>query len=71
MQQYLVRLDNSIVSQLNAVLGTEDAQRRADFQGTKVAEAEYGMLVEDMRKSLFSPSFTPSAFLPSLLPLCR
>ncbi|KAJ4402624.1 Inositol-pentakisphosphate 2-kinase, partial [Neurospora sp. IMI 360204] len=50
VQQYLIRLDNSIVSQLNDVLAKEDLQRRYDFRGTKVAEAEYGMLVEDMRK---------------------
>lgn len=66
VQQYLIRLDNSIVSQLNDVLAEEDLQRRYDFQGTKVAEAEYGMLVEDMRKSL-SPFPFPSLFLNPLL----
>ncbi|KAH7631723.1 inositol-pentakisphosphate 2-kinase [Sordaria sp. MPI-SDFR-AT-0083] len=79
VQQYLVRLDNSIVSQLNEVLGTEDAQRRADFQGTKVAEAEYGMLVEDMRKKSptdllleFKPKWlTPSPTAPSTATRCR
>ncbi|KAK3953577.1 inositol-pentakisphosphate 2-kinase [Pseudoneurospora amorphoporcata] len=64
-QQYLVRLDNSIVSELNAVLEDEDAQRRTDFQGTKVAEAEYGMLVEDMRKK--SPTDLLLEFKPKWL----
>lgn len=56
VQQYLVRLgEKALISHLNAVLENEDGQgqRRADFQGTRVAEAEYGMLVEDMRKSEF------------------
>lgn len=58
VQQYLVRLDSSIISQLNEVLLEQDSQRRHDFQGTKVAEeAEYGMLVEDMRKSSFCSPF--------------
>ncbi|KAL0473204.1 inositol-pentakisphosphate 2-kinase [Neurospora intermedia] len=79
VQQYLIRLDNSVVSQLNAILENEDAQRRADFQGTKVAEAEYGMLVEDMRKKSpldflleFKPKWlTPSPSAPSTATRCR
>lgn len=80
VQQYLVRLDNSIISQLNHVLAEQDSYRRHDFQGTKVAEeAEYGMLVEDMRKKSptdllleFKPKWlTPSPTAPSTATRCR
>ncbi|KAL2260394.1 hypothetical protein VTK26DRAFT_5600 [Humicola hyalothermophila] len=47
----LVRLGGeAIVSRLNDVLEKEDATRRPDFRGSRVAVAEYGMLVEDMRQ---------------------
>ncbi|KAK3333814.1 inositol pentakisphosphate 2-kinase-like protein [Cercophora scortea] len=53
VQQRLVRLgDAHVVSLLNAALDLHEAEtgRRDDFKGSKVAHAEYGMLVEDMRK---------------------
>ncbi|KAK3692515.1 inositol pentakisphosphate 2-kinase-like protein [Podospora appendiculata] len=53
VQQRLVRLgDAHVVSLLNAALDLHEAEtgRRHDFKGSKVAHAEYGMLVEDMRK---------------------
>ncbi|KAK3391938.1 inositol-pentakisphosphate 2-kinase [Sordaria brevicollis] len=80
VQQYLIRLDNSIISQLNHVLLEQDSSRRHDFQGTKVAEeAEYGMLVEDMRKKSptnllleFKPKWlTPSPTVPPTATRCR
>lgn len=58
VQHQLVRLGGeAIVSRLNDVLEKEDATRRADFRGSRVAMAEYGMLVEDMRQSK-SPSLS-------------
>lgn len=54
VQHQLVRLGgNEIVSRLNAALAREEGTRRVDFSGTRVAEAEYGMLIEDMRQSAF------------------
>ncbi|KAK3942972.1 inositol pentakisphosphate 2-kinase [Diplogelasinospora grovesii] len=60
VQQWLVRLrtngtdqgrdDDDIISRLNAALHANETLRREDFQGSKVVDAEYGMLVEDMRK---------------------
>lgn len=51
VRQELVRLGGrGIVSRLNAVLAQEEPRRRVDFRGSRVAEAEYGMLVEDMRQ---------------------
>ncbi|KAL2271586.1 hypothetical protein VTJ83DRAFT_957 [Remersonia thermophila] len=51
VRQQLVKLGGRrIVSRLNAVLENEESTRRVDFRGTRVAEAEYGMLVEDMRQ---------------------
>ena len=53
VQHRLIRLGgNEVVSRLNAVLAQKDATRRADFRGIRVAEAEYGMLIEDMRQSM-------------------
>ncbi|KAK0630723.1 inositol-pentakisphosphate 2-kinase [Bombardia bombarda] len=50
VQQHLVRLTNDIASHLNAALQGDEAGRREDFKGSQVADAEFGMLVEDMRK---------------------
>ncbi|KAK4157138.1 inositol pentakisphosphate 2-kinase [Chaetomidium leptoderma] len=51
VQHQLVRLgDERLVSRLNAVLEREEDLRRADFKGSRVAVAEYGMVVEDMRQ---------------------
>lgn len=53
VQHQLVKLgDEGLVSRLNAVLDEEEHTRRSDFKGSRVALAEYGMLVEDMRQSL-------------------
>ncbi|KAK3357375.1 inositol pentakisphosphate 2-kinase-like protein [Lasiosphaeria hispida] len=51
-EQRLVRLDASgeTISSLNKVLEKNEARRRKDFRGSRVAKAEYGMLVEDMCK---------------------
>lgn len=35
---------------LNALLSEDEPSRREDFRGGRVADAEFGMLVEDMRK---------------------
>jgi inositol-pentakisphosphate 2-kinase len=57
VKQSLIRLTGSgIVPKLNAVLAKNEAARRKDFQGSRVADAEYGMLVEDMRKRAYTPS---------------
>lgn len=53
VQHQLVKLGGEgLVSRLNAVLDEEEHTRRSDFKGSRVAPAEYGMLVEDMRQSL-------------------
>ncbi|OIW33600.1 hypothetical protein CONLIGDRAFT_184866 [Coniochaeta ligniaria NRRL 30616] len=50
VRQSLIRLTGSgIVPKLNAILAKNEATRRKDFQGSRVADAEHGMLVEDMR----------------------
>lgn len=63
VEQTLVRLgDSGIVDQLNYLLDDWDPppegrkSRRTDFVGHRVsADAEFGMLVEDMRKSELNP----------------
>jgi inositol-pentakisphosphate 2-kinase len=53
VQQRLVKLGGEeVVSCLNAALALKEETRRADFKGSRVAVAEYGMLVEDMRQSM-------------------
>lgn len=62
VQHQLVKLGGEgVVSRLNAVLVQEEDTRRADFKGSRVAVAEYGMLIEDMRQrlSLFPFPLTP------------
>jgi inositol-pentakisphosphate 2-kinase len=60
VQHRLVNLGGEeLVSRMNAVLAQNEGIRRADFRGSRVAQAQYGMLVEDMRQSLLL-----------LLPLC-
>ncbi|KAK0722464.1 inositol-pentakisphosphate 2-kinase [Lasiosphaeria miniovina] len=58
VQQRLVRLGGAggglVAARLNAALRTDEDGRRGDFQGSQVAAAEYGMLVEDMRKKSHS-----------------
>jgi inositol-pentakisphosphate 2-kinase len=51
VKQSLISLGGSgIVPRLNAILARNEAARRKDFQGSRVAgDAEHGMLVEDMR----------------------
>jgi inositol-pentakisphosphate 2-kinase len=49
--QSLVSLEGEgIVSKLNAVLEENEHARRKDFRGSRVANANHGMLVEDMRR---------------------
>ncbi|KAB5570499.1 inositol-pentakisphosphate 2-kinase [Coniochaeta sp. 2T2.1] len=51
VKQSLIPLTGSgIVPKLNAILAGNEAARRQDFRGSAVADADYGMLVEDMRK---------------------
>ncbi|KAK4032558.1 inositol pentakisphosphate 2-kinase [Parachaetomium inaequale] len=51
VQHQLIKLEGKqLVSRLNTVLDEEEHARRADFRGSRVAVAEYGMLVEDMRQ---------------------
>ncbi|KAL2148209.1 hypothetical protein VTH82DRAFT_5982 [Thermothelomyces myriococcoides] len=51
VQQRLIKLDGrELATRLNHILEEEEHSRRADFKGSRVAETEYGMLVEDMRK---------------------
>lgn len=38
------------MSKLNTLLSEDETSRRDDFRGGRVADAEFGMLVEDMRK---------------------
>jgi inositol-pentakisphosphate 2-kinase len=53
VQHRLVNLGGEeLVSRMNAVLAQNEGIRRADFRGSRVAQAQYGMLVEDMRQSL-------------------
>ncbi|KAK4169479.1 hypothetical protein QBC43DRAFT_307815 [Cladorrhinum sp. PSN259] len=58
VQQRLVKLGGpSVISKLNSTLDKEAQTRRHDFKGTRVANAEYGMLVEDMRAKSPTSSF--------------
>ncbi|KAK4123467.1 inositol pentakisphosphate 2-kinase-like protein [Parathielavia appendiculata] len=51
VQHRLVHLGGEqLVLRLNAVLAKNEDIRRPDFRGSRVAAAEYGMLVEDMRQ---------------------
>lgn len=51
VKQSLIRLAGSgIVSNLNTILAGSEAARRRDFQGSRVADTEHGMIVEDMRR---------------------
>ncbi|KAH6849782.1 inositol pentakisphosphate 2-kinase-like protein [Chaetomium sp. MPI-CAGE-AT-0009] len=51
VQQRLVKLGSEeVASRLNATLELKEETRRPDFRGSRVAIAEYGMLVEDMRQ---------------------
>jgi inositol-pentakisphosphate 2-kinase len=53
VQHQLVNLGGEeVVSRMNAVLAKDEDIRRVDFRGSRVAQAQYGMLVEDMRQSL-------------------
>ncbi|KAL2133396.1 hypothetical protein VTI74DRAFT_2439 [Chaetomium olivicolor] len=50
VQHQLVQLGGeAVITRLNAVLEQGEDTRRVDFRGSRVAMAEYGMLVEDMR----------------------
>lgn len=70
VQHQLIRLGgNEVVSRLNAVLAQEDATRRLDFRGTRVAKAEYGMLIEDMRQRMPTPFLDPLYSNPHSPPL--
>lgn len=69
VQQRLVKLGGEeVVSCLNAALALKEETRRADFRGSRVAVAEYGMLVEDMRQSMhrFLLPFTAHATPPCI-----
>ena len=50
VHQHLVRLGDNVVSRLNEILPKMEALRREDFRGDRVADVEFGMLVEDMDK---------------------
>ncbi|KAL2181585.1 inositol-pentakisphosphate 2-kinase [Thermothelomyces heterothallicus CBS 202.75] len=66
VQQRLIKLEGrELAARLNHVLEREEASRRADFKGSRVAETEYGMLVEDMRKR--SPDDVTLEFKPKWL----
>ncbi|KAL2169657.1 hypothetical protein VTG60DRAFT_5796 [Thermothelomyces hinnuleus] len=66
VQQRLVKLEGrELAARLNHVLEQEEDSRRADFKGSRVAETEYGMLVEDMRKR--SPDDVTLEFKPKWL----
>ncbi|KXX79525.1 Inositol-pentakisphosphate 2-kinase [Madurella mycetomatis] len=61
-QQILIKLgDASVISRLNNALRKEEGNRRPDFRGSRIALAEYGMLVEDMRPSMLQPPHIDSA----------
>lgn len=50
VKQSLIPLAGSgIVPKLNAILAQSEPTRRKDFRGSRVADADHGMLVEDMR----------------------
>lgn len=50
VKQNLIGLAGSgIVPELNAILANGEATRRRDFRGSRVADTEHGMLVDDMR----------------------
>lgn len=52
VEQELVSIRGSgVVEQLNSILEARDSQRRKDWQGTRVADVEYGMLVQDLRNT--------------------
>jgi inositol-pentakisphosphate 2-kinase len=66
VQQRLVRIrDSAVISRLNTTLKGEEDIRRPDFRGSQIAQAEYAMLVEDMRQrrlhSLVSPFHFPAS----------
>ena len=49
-----------LVSKLNDALSVVQDNRRWDFKNSQVAESEFGMLVEDMRKrELFPAHLSP------------
>ncbi|KAK3322145.1 inositol-pentakisphosphate 2-kinase [Apodospora peruviana] len=65
VEQSLVRIGagRHVLSDLNSVLAEFETTRRRDFQGSRVdEEAEYGMLVDDMRKK--NPDDTVLEFKP-------
>ncbi|KAK4194734.1 inositol-pentakisphosphate 2-kinase [Triangularia verruculosa] len=61
VQQQLVRLGHSpskVISRLDELLIKEESRRRKDFRGTRVLpDAQYGMLIEDMRSQNTSDLF--------------
>ena len=65
VHQSLVKIgaNPDIVSRMNAAVTGIEAKRRKDFQGSLVDDAEYGMLVDDMRSST-SPHSPPSPLYP-------
>ncbi|KAK1750739.1 inositol-pentakisphosphate 2-kinase [Echria macrotheca] len=66
VQQALVRLGaDETIDRLNDVLAKADDRRRKDFQGSRVAHVEVGMLVQDMDKQ--SPTDTTFEFKPKWL----
>lgn len=81
VQQRLVKLGggDAMIAKLNQVLEKEESRRRRDFQGSRVAAAEYGMLIEDMREKSsedlfleFKPKWlTQSPSAPPLSSRCR
>ncbi|KAG7290636.1 hypothetical protein NEMBOFW57_000639 [Staphylotrichum longicolle] len=72
VQHQLVKLgDEGLVSRLNAVLDEEEHTRRSDFKGSRVALAEYGMLVEDMRQKFKPKWLAQSPNAPSSATRCR
>ncbi|KAK3995991.1 hypothetical protein QBC44DRAFT_318905 [Cladorrhinum sp. PSN332] len=66
VQQRLIKIGGpSVISQLNSALDQETETRRHEFKDTRVANAEYGMLVEDMRAK--SPTSLAIEFKPKWL----
>lgn len=69
-QQMLIKLgDASVISRLNGTLEKEEDNRRPDFRGSRIALAEHGMLVEDMRPSMPQPPHIDSASFAHIPPL--
>ena len=62
VQQSLIRIGGNslssskaaVIARFNAAVQAREQDRRADFKGSTVADADLGMLVEDMRKSELS-----------------